>query len=120
MDDAVPDDLDRVVEVSKDVKHRARRVQDRAARAKRQTEHPTQPGLERAVKARRHEVETLEQAIAFHEQAADLQERHGRTDRAAEARARADHDRGLLEQATAELAKDEAKSNPEPSQEPSL
>ena len=33
MDDAVPDDLDQVVEVPKDVKNRARRVQDRAARA---------------------------------------------------------------------------------------
>ena len=34
MDDAVPDDLDQLFEVSKDVENRARRVQDRAARAK--------------------------------------------------------------------------------------
>jgi hypothetical protein len=90
-------------------------VQDRAVRAQRQADHPTQPGLERAVQARRHEVETLEQAIAYHEQAAELQERHGRTDRAAEARARGDHDRGLLEQARAELTKDEANSEQESS-----
>jgi hypothetical protein len=36
-----------------------------------------------------------------------LQERHGRPDRAAEARGRADHDRELLEQVRAELAQDE-------------
>jgi hypothetical protein len=82
VDDAVPDDLDQVVEVSKGVKDRARRVQDRAARAQRQAEHPTQPGLER----------------------------HERSDRAVEARARADHDRGLLDQARAELAEDDQES----------
>jgi hypothetical protein len=49
------------------------------------------------------------------DQVVELQERHGRTDRAAEARARADHDRGLLERARAELAKDEATSDREPS-----
>jgi len=49
------------------------------------------------------------------DQVVELQEHHGAPDRAAEARAWADHDRGLLEQARAELAKDEAKSDQEPS-----
>lgn len=63
---------------------------------------------QRAVTARRHEVETLERSVAHHEQAAELQDRHGRPERAAEARARAAHDRELLAQARAELAEDEA------------
>jgi hypothetical protein len=104
VDDERRDEMDRVVERSEDLKDRARQVQDRAARAQDRVD-PNDPGARRAVEARRHEVETLEQAIAAHEQAAEFQERHVRSDRAAEARARADHD--LLEQARAELAKDE-------------
>ena len=50
----------------------------------------------------------MEHTIAHHVQAAELQARHARPERAAEAQARADHDRDLLAQASTELAKDEA------------
>jgi hypothetical protein len=97
-----------------ELKERAERLRERAAQARERADQPAPADPRRAVQARQQEVETLEQAIATHEQAAELQQRHGRQDRAAEARERADHDRDLLAQARAELAGDQVEAEQEP------
>ena len=55
----------------------------------------------------------MEQAIATHEQAAELQQRHGRQNRAAEALERAGNNRDLLAEIRAELAEDEVETERE-------
>ena len=108
MEDELRDDTRQVIQQASDVREWVQQVQDRAAQTRNRTDQATPSDPQRAVTARRHEIETLEHSIAHHEQAAELQERHGQPERAAEARARAGHDRDLLAQARAELAKDEA------------
>jgi hypothetical protein len=56
-----------------------------------------------------------ERVISTHDHVAEFQQHRGRPDHAAQARARADRDRDLLEQARAELAKDETDAPQDPS-----
>jgi hypothetical protein len=62
---------------------------------------------ERAVLAKRRELAAHRRAIALHEQAAELQERLGHVDRAATARAHAQHTRELYERALQERQEQE-------------
>jgi hypothetical protein len=62
----------------------------------------------RAALAKRRELAAHARAISLHEQAAELQERLGHPDRAAKARAHADHARELYDLALAEQREQEA------------
>jgi integrase len=62
---------------------------------------------ERAALAKQHELEAHVRAIELHERAAELQERLGHHDRAATARAHAQHARELHAQALAEQSEQE-------------
>jgi hypothetical protein len=108
MDDELEVATAQAVKHVEDLNDRAQQIHERAE----QLANPRNPSglsdLQRVVAARRHEVEALERAIGTHEQAAELQQRLGRPDRAADAQARAAHERELLAQARAELAKHEA------------
>ena len=62
---------------------------------------------ERAAIAKQHELDAHARAIELHEQAAELQERLGHHDRAANARAHAEHARELHALALAEQSEQE-------------
>ncbi|HJU00667.1 MAG TPA: hypothetical protein VJ966_05600 [Actinomycetes bacterium] len=105
--------MERLVERSEQFKERSQQVQERAEQLRNSRDQSAPPDPQRLVAARRHEVEALERSIGTHEQAAAFQQRQGRPDRAAEARARADHDRELLTEARAALAEAEAAAGQE-------
>jgi hypothetical protein len=80
--------------------------EDAAGGAEEAQEHVT--GVhERAKQAKRRELAAHARAIKRHEEAADLQERFGHPDRAARARAHAQHARELLKQAEREQQESE-------------
>ena len=110
MSDDLGDEIERLVERAARLRERAQQIHERAEQL-RNPQAPSDP--QRVVAARRHEVEALERAIGTHEQAAAFQQRQGRPDRAAEARARAGHERELLAQARAQLAAAEAATTQE-------
>ena len=81
---------------------RARSDGERTADAAEVPHRPATGARERAALAKRRELAAHLRAIEVHEQAADLQERLGYPDRAARARAHAEHARELYARALEE------------------
>jgi hypothetical protein len=92
----------RIRETRRRLQWTAERTQQVAAAAA-ATKRATAATVDRFVKVKRGEVEAHARAVALHEQAAALQARLGHPERAAQARAHADHAREMSQQAKAEL-----------------
>ena len=97
------------------VRETHRRVQRTAARAHQvagaaaKTQQATAAAVDRFVELKRRELAAHDGAVTLHEHAAEVQARLGHPERAAEARAAAEHARELCRLAAAELAEYEAR-----------
>jgi hypothetical protein len=97
--------LERLRDLADEAIEHARQVLKEASQAQSgatQTHQHATSADERAALAKRRELAAHARAIEVHEQAAELQERLGHPDRAANARAHADHARELRERALRE------------------
>lgn len=81
-------------------------------RALRVGDAPLRPSAERILEVKQRELTAHRGAIELHEQAAQLQERLGHPDRAAEARQHAAHARELYRRACDELADYQSRRGP--------
>jgi hypothetical protein len=93
----------RVLRTQRRVQGTYRRAEDVAGAAER-IHQATAAAVDRLIKIKRHELAAHRTAAALHEQAAHLQGRLGHPDRAAAARAHAEHARELYRRAGEELA----------------